>query len=288
MTAPAKKTNRLVGASLRRKEDPRSSAGRGQLCRRSQAAGNAARRLLPQRCGPCDGLDPSMWRGCEGGWSRRRLYRARIRAFIAPAGRASNSNASYQQSEMPILARDKVIYVGQPSRSSLRKADMRLRMASMLSTPFMSRLPSVLDIEARLRRTRRSFTTQSAGNAYNHFHVAHGDIEKALLRGGSCRRDGISPQSLRRGPARRAGRARRLGPSDKRGRRLDRPSGAASFRTAIAEVFGLNKSDVRVISPDVGGGFGVKLAFYPEDAATLPHPGSSAVLSNGRATGAKT
>jgi carbon-monoxide dehydrogenase large subunit len=41
------------------------------------------------------------------------------------------------------------------------------------------------------------------------------------------------------------------------------------FRTGIAEVFGTAESDIRVISPDVGGGFGVKLAFYPEDAAII-------------------
>ncbi len=35
----------------------------------------------------------------------------------------------------------------------------------------------------------------------------------------------------------------------------------------IAELLGLPEGDVRVIAPDVGGGFGVKAVLYPEDVA---------------------
>ena len=35
----------------------------------------------------------------------------------------------------------------------------------------------------------------------------------------------------------------------------------------LAELFGRDESAVRVVAPDVGGGFGPKLVFYPEEAA---------------------
>ncbi len=38
-------------------------------------------------------------------------------------------------------------------------------------------------------------------------------------------------------------------------------------RNMIAELMGLPEGDVRVIAPDVGGGFGVKAVLYPEDVA---------------------
>jgi len=38
-----------------------------------------------------------------------------------------------------------------------------------------------------------------------------------------------------------------------------------SVRTTIAKVLGMSESDVRVIAPEVGGGFGVKIGAYPED-----------------------
>jgi len=39
-----------------------------------------------------------------------------------------------------------------------------------------------------------------------------------------------------------------------------------SVRSTIAKVIGMAESDVRVIAPEVGGGFGVKIGAYPEDA----------------------
>jgi carbon-monoxide dehydrogenase large subunit len=41
--------------------------------------------------------------------------------------------------------------------------------------------------------------------------------------------------------------------------------GAHGARDGLAEVFGLDKSQVRVITPDVGGGFGAKSGVYPEE-----------------------
>ena len=38
-----------------------------------------------------------------------------------------------------------------------------------------------------------------------------------------------------------------------------------SVRSTIAKVLGMSESDVRVIAPEVGGGFGVKIGAYPED-----------------------
>ncbi|MCA1670636.1 MAG: molybdopterin-dependent oxidoreductase, partial [Thermomicrobia bacterium] len=38
-----------------------------------------------------------------------------------------------------------------------------------------------------------------------------------------------------------------------------------TVRSTIAKVLGMSESDVRVIAPEVGGGFGVKIGAYPED-----------------------
>src|SRR5262249_15787831 len=43
-----------------------------------------------------------------------------------------------------------------------------------------------------------------------------------------------------------------------------------NVRTAIAEVLGLGEERVRVVAPDVGGGFGVKGHVYPEDVLIAP------------------
>src|SRR5436190_9443301 len=44
------------------------------------------------------------------------------------------------------------------------------------------------------------------------------------------------------------------------------PHGA---RTEIAHIFHLSENQVRVVSPDVGGGFGLKGGAFPDDALVL-------------------
>jgi hypothetical protein len=39
------------------------------------------------------------------------------------------------------------------------------------------------------------------------------------------------------------------------------------MRTALAEALGLPHARVRIITPDVGGGFGLKMQVFPEDVA---------------------
>ena len=49
-----------------------------------------------------------------------------------------------------------------------------------------------------------------------------------------------------------------------------------TVRAAIADALGLPEASIRVIAPDVGGGFGVKGHVYPEDVlipARGPPPG---------------
>ena len=48
------------------------------------------------------------------------------------------------------------------------------------------------------------------------------------------------------------------------GPRPRRPTGSG---TALATILGLEQNQIRVIAPEVGGGFGVKFGVYPEDAA---------------------
>jgi carbon-monoxide dehydrogenase large subunit len=41
------------------------------------------------------------------------------------------------------------------------------------------------------------------------------------------------------------------------------------YRELVADIFGLAQSKVRVLAPDVGGAFGIKLALYPEDVVVI-------------------
>jgi carbon-monoxide dehydrogenase large subunit len=54
------------------------------------------------------------------------------------------------------------------------------------------------------------------------------------------------------------------------------------LRDALADVMGIREIDLRVVSQDVGGGFGMKGQSYPEDVLTLGRRGGSIVPSSGR------
>ena len=54
--------------------------------------------------------------------------------------------------------------------------------------------------------------------------------------------------------------------------RMNRPERlnalSGEMRTKLAEMLGLDETKVRVIAPDVGGGFGAKIEFSTEDVLT--------------------
>ena len=56
---------------------------------------------------------------------------------------------------------------------------------------------------------------------------------------------------------------RRHQPRDRAGDDLHDVAGAAPIRTVFALVAGLPEEKIRIISPDIGGGFGNKVPVYP-------------------------
>ena len=60
------------------------------------------------------------------------------------------------------------------------------------------------------------------------------------------------------------------------------------MRTAIADLIGMPETDLRVIAPDVGGGFGQKMSLAPEYVVLVCSPAGCAPRSRGTRTGART
>ena len=60
------------------------------------------------------------------------------------------------------------------------------------------------------------------------------------------------------------------------------------IRDALADLLDLPTHRIRVIAPDVGGGFGVKSLLYPEEVAVSAAARAWAGPSSGSATAART
>jgi aerobic carbon-monoxide dehydrogenase large subunit len=269
MTAPpAKRTNRLVGAAVRRKEDPRLLRGRGNFVDDLRRPGmlQAAFFRSDVAHGHVKSVDVNVAKAVPGviGVFTAEDFGPLLRPLIA-----HSRNPSYQSSEIPILARSKVIFVGQPVAIVIAESRHEAEDGVDAICATYEPLPPVLDVDDAITEDAPQIHETVRGNAYNHFHLVHGDMNKAFATA-----DFVLDLEFRHG--RCAGV-----PLEGRAILADWDPLANSvnvwishqaphlFRTGVAEIFGIGESDIRVISPDVGGGFGVKLAFYPEDAATI-------------------
>jgi aerobic carbon-monoxide dehydrogenase large subunit len=263
-----RKTNRLVGASVRRKEDPRLLRGRGSFVDDLRRPGmlHAAFFRSDIAHGLIKALDVSEAANVPGVVG---VFTAAELATLLHPLIARNSNASYQPSEIPILARDKVIFVGQPIAIVVAESRHEAEDGVDAIRAEYEQIPPVLDLATATAPGTPLVHDTVGGNAYNHFHVVHGDIAAAFAQAdfviemdfchGRCAAVPLEGRAI-------------LADWDDLTNAITVWTSHQSphlFRTGIAEVFGVGESEVRVVSPDVGGGFGVKLAFYPEDAATI-------------------
>jgi carbon-monoxide dehydrogenase large subunit len=267
MTAPAR-TNRLVGASLRRKEDPRFLRGRGNYVDDLRRPGmlhaaffrsDIAHGLLKS----VDVADALKVPGVLGVFTAHEIG-PMLQPLIA-----RNSRPSYHESEVPMVARDKVIYVGQPIAIVVAETRHEAEDGVDAIRAEIEALPPVLDIKEATRPGAPNVHPAVPGNAYNHFSLVQGDIEKAFAQADFVIDFEFSHGRIAGVPLEARVTLAEWDAMMQEVSVFTSNQAPHIFRTGLAEVFGLKESSVRVVAPDVGGGFGVKLGVYPEDALVV-------------------
>lgn len=262
------KTNKLVGASIKRKEDPRFLRGRGNFVddlkrpRMLHAAffrSDVAHGLLKS-------VDVSAAMSVPGVVA---IYTADdLKPFLKPLV-ARNVNPSYHESELPILATDKVLYVGHPIAIVVAESRHEAEDGAEMVKVEIEPLTPVLDILTITDEGAPTLYPAVPNNMYNHFHIVAGDIEKAFAaadfildmktQNARCAAVPLEPRGL-------------VAEWDDMMNEITIWSTHQAphvYRTGIGRSFDVPESSIRVISPDVGGGFGVKLGVYPDDVATV-------------------
>jgi carbon-monoxide dehydrogenase large subunit len=262
------KTNRLVGASLKRKEDPRFLRGRGNfvddLKRPRMVHAAFLRSDVPH--GLLKAVDISQAVKVPGVLG---VFTAKdLAPFLKPLV-ARNVNPSYHESAVPILAVDKVLYVGHPIAIVVAESRHEAEDGADAIRTSIEVLPPVLDIIKATELGSPTLYDIVPNNIYNHFHVVAGDIDKAFA-------DADFVVDMKTEHARCA-----AVPLETRGLVAEwdeimneitiwsTHQAPHVYRTGISRSFDVPESAIRVISPDVGGGFGVKLGVYPDDVATI-------------------
>jgi aerobic carbon-monoxide dehydrogenase large subunit len=256
MTAPTAGSGmKWVGRSMRRLEDPALVVGRGRFTADLPAAHYVR-------------------------FVRSPIASGRIIRITAPDGAKIVSTAdldgvrpirpmlhkfNYRPIEQPILAKDVVRFVGEPVAAVVAATAAAAEDVADAVELEIGELPAVVDARDALAADAPPVhPAQSSSNVVVEGRMETPDYAAALAR--ATRRIRVDARSYRQNATPLEARAAHAA--------FDPATGRVTLtcttqmphltRTAIADVLGFDEADLRVVAPDVGGGFGQKMSLPTE------------------------
>ena len=163
------------------------------------------------------------------------------------------------------LARDRVRYCGEGVAVVIAEQRAIAEDALELVDVDLEPLEPVASIDAALRSGAPQLHEDSPGNRCAELTLRTGDVDAAFQRAEVVVRERLSMQRYTGVPIETRGVIAQEDPIS--GELVIWVSGQwpHTTRTLAARLLGLSEDRIRVVVPDVGGGFGVKEDFYPED-----------------------
>jgi carbon-monoxide dehydrogenase large subunit len=249
-----------VGASLRRKEDARFLHGRGRFVADIRPAGTLEVAFLrsPVAHGRLRRL-----RKPEG--AETRVFSAEDMADLKGI-RAASALPGFRVSDQPVLATGKVRHVGEIIAACVAATRAEAEDLAAACEAEIEELPAIADMLA----------ARAPGAPLIHDHWPDNAFLETRREDEIAGLDAIAAAKV----TRRLRTARQcMAPLEGRGAlaewdpRLEQLALTTStqqphvIRTGLAEVLGLDEGQVRVVAPDVGGGFGYKGILAPEEVA---------------------
>jgi len=167
--------------------------------------------------------------------------------------------------EQPVIAHDKVRYVGEPLAvvvaDSQALAEDALEAIDVTYEP----LPAVVEAEAAMKPGAPVLHAEMGDNVIFHTRFQNGDVAQALasadirlaetFRHARCSSSPMEPRGVMAG----------VDPVDGTLIVWAATQSPHLMRSGLAEALGLPDSRIRILCPAVGGGFGPKMHLYPED-----------------------
>ena len=255
--------NRYIGAPIARIEDLRFLRGRGEyvadLAREGMLHAAILRSLIAH--GRIRAIDAS--RAMATGGVRAVIMAAEIGAVPRIPLRLQPSRATEPFCQ-PVIASERVRYVGEPIAVVLADSAATAEDGVEAITLEVEELPVISDRHISAQREVLLF--EDAGtNLAMQFMAISGDTDTAFRNADYTRRACLSVQRHTALPLEPRGL---LAEWDAGARRLT-VMGAAKVpffnRHTLARMMGLPEAAVDLIENDVGGGFGARGEFYPED-----------------------
>ena len=254
---------KIVGTRVQRREDPRLLTGKGIFVddRRLDGAAHVAFYRSDRahaRIARIDIGDAADAPGVLG------VFVAEDIDAAAGPIRAESNMLHYHATEFAPLARDKVRHIGEPIVAVVAESRYLAEDALGLLLVEFDPLPDVTDPETAL--SDRALLHEEAGtNVIVAREFSRGDVDQAFAEAALVVGDRF--RMRRKTPAAMENRncAARFD-SGKRALTLHTSTQIPGIiRDALAEIFDMPGHRLRVVAPDVGGGFGGKASLYPED-----------------------
>jgi aerobic carbon-monoxide dehydrogenase large subunit len=255
MSAPTRGSGfAWVGRSIRRVEDPALLMGRGRFTADQPAAyrvrfvrSSVAAGEIKKITAPGDAI----------------VFTAADLATVKPIAPALHK-FGYVPVAQPVLASDVVRFVGQPIAAAVAWSEAEAEDIADGVSVDIGETPPVIDARSALASGAPLVHAQATGNIVVDgkmetpgFAAAQSAAHRLITVEVRSRRQNAMPIEARAGHA-----------------AFDPVSGRVTLtcatqmphlmRTAIADLIGMPESELRVIAPDVGGGFGQKMSLVPE------------------------
>ena len=259
----SEQTSKAVGARVRRKEDGRLVAGRGRYVSDLQLPHMRHVAFLRSPYGHADirAVDAAPARACTG---VRAVFTGELPEFADVTIVAQSALPSYVETVQPVLAWRKVRFAGEPvaavvadnrylAEDALERIDVDYAPLPVTVTAWVPPAAPVHEQAPDNVLLQRTFTAGDAPDTLSRCPVV---VERELI----TNRHAGNPMECRAGVAL----------WDAGEDRLTFWAGTQVphiVRNLLAELLTLPEGKVRVIAPDVGGGFGTKAVLYPEDVA---------------------
>jgi carbon-monoxide dehydrogenase large subunit len=262
MTAGAA-SERLIGQRLLRQEDPRLVTGRGAYVTDLALPGMLHMAVLrsPHAHARIAHVDVDRARQVPGVGG---VFTADDIRDVGPLPVLARPPGQ-RQTDFPVLPADRVRYVGQPLAAVVAETRYAAQDGVDALDVTYDPLPVIADIGQATSPGAPKLYDDWPDNVVVSREIASGDPDAVLATATTVvearftmPRQTAAPMEGRATCARFDGDTREL------------TAWASSqaphlFRTVLAAVLRLDEERIRVIVPDVGGGFGVKLHYYPED-----------------------
>src|SRR5579883_2664879 len=264
MATTITKTDTLVGKRIRRREDPRLITGTATYVDDIQMPGmhHACMVRSPHGAAKIKSIDTRKAKELPGVVA---VFTGKDTEKVGPVP----CGASLPDLRVPhhhILATDRVYFTGHPVAVVVATDRYIARDAADLVEVDYEPLPAVTDPEKALAAGAPAVHPEWPDNTAFNYHQEGGDIEKAFSEAEVVVKQRITSQRLIPTSMETRGVVAEWRSGDRALTLYSSTQIPHLMRTLVAMMLGLEENRLRVVTPEVGGGFGSKLNVYAEEA----------------------